>query len=66
MKDDGTELQKVIPDPISHLVSLSPDGRWIVATIETGEPIHPQIVVSREWRTPASVVPSVRYWRCGN
>jgi Tol biopolymer transport system component/tRNA A-37 threonylcarbamoyl transferase component Bud32 len=46
MKEDGTELQKVIPDRIRRLISLSPDGRWIVATTETGESRNPQIVVS--------------------
>ena len=45
MKEDGTELQKVIPDRVGHLISLSPDGRWIIAATATGEPKNPQIVV---------------------
>jgi hypothetical protein len=45
MKTDGTELQK-IPDRIDNLISLSPDGRWIVAETETGEPEKPPTVVS--------------------
>ncbi len=35
MKEDGTDLHKVIPDPVSHLISLSPDDRWIVATVDS-------------------------------
>ena len=46
IKEDGTELQKAIPDRIDSLISVSPDGRWIVAAIKTGEPEKPQIVVS--------------------
>jgi hypothetical protein len=45
MKEDGAELQKAVPDRITQLISLSPDGRWIVATIETGDPRNPQMVV---------------------
>jgi eukaryotic-like serine/threonine-protein kinase len=50
MKEDGTELQKAIPDRISNLIGLSPDGRWIVAATETGEPRNPQIVVGYQVR----------------
>ncbi|MGA3225024.1 MAG: protein kinase [Acidobacteriaceae bacterium] len=32
MKEDGTDLRKAIPDPVGHLISLSPDDRWIVAS----------------------------------
>ena len=44
MKQDGTDLRKAIPDPIARLVSLSPDDRWIVAAIDSGNPTRPQIV----------------------
>ncbi len=47
MREDGTELRKVIPDRVGHLISLSPDGRWIIAATETGEPRNPQIVVGK-------------------
>jgi eukaryotic-like serine/threonine-protein kinase len=50
MKEDGTELRKAIPDRIAHLISLSPDGRWIVAAIETGDPRNPQTVVGYQVR----------------
>lgn len=46
MKEDGGEMQKVIPDRIGHLVSLSPDGRWAVAAAETGDPDRPQNIVA--------------------
>ena len=36
MKQDGTDLRKVIPDPITRLISLSPDGQWIVAAVAAG------------------------------
>ncbi len=36
MKEDGTDLRKAIPDPVAHLISLSPDDRWIVATTDSG------------------------------
>jgi WD40-like Beta Propeller Repeat len=45
MKEDGTDLQKVIPNPIDKLISLSPDGRWIVASSDTVGPGKPQMVV---------------------
>ena len=44
MKQDGTDLRKAIPDPIARLISLSPDDRWIVAAIDSGNPARPQIV----------------------
>jgi len=46
IKDDGTGLQKAVPNRIEQLVSLSPDGRWIIAAIATGEPDKPQNIVA--------------------
>ena len=43
-KQDGTGLRKAIPDEISRLINLSPDGRWIVAATQTGNPMNPQII----------------------
>jgi hypothetical protein len=37
-------LRKAIPDSVAHLISLSPDGRWIVAAIESDNSGHSQIV----------------------
>jgi len=34
MKEDGTGRQKVTPDPILDLESVSPDGQWVIAAIE--------------------------------
>ena len=34
MKEDGTERQKVTPDPIIDLESVSPNGQWVMAAIE--------------------------------
>ena len=46
MKEDGTNLVKAIPDPVGRLISVSPDGRWTVATIGTGDSKDPQAVVA--------------------
>ncbi|MGH9512525.1 MAG: protein kinase domain-containing protein [Terriglobales bacterium] len=46
MKEDGTELRKAIPDRVGNLIGLSPDGRWIVATTNTGDSNRPQDVVA--------------------
>jgi len=44
MKEDGTDLLKVIPDPVDHLISVSPDGRWIVAAVDSGDSARTEIV----------------------
>ena len=44
MKEDGTDLHKAIPDPVAHLISLSPDDRWIVATVDSDNSGPSQIV----------------------
>ncbi len=44
MKEDGTDLRKAIPDPVARLISVSPDDRWIVATIASGNSGGSQIV----------------------
>ncbi len=44
MNQDGTNLRKVIADPITRLISLSPDDRWIVAAIDSANSGHSQIV----------------------
>jgi hypothetical protein len=44
MKQDGTDLHKAIPDPIAHLLSLSPDDRWIVAAVDSVQSTRSQIV----------------------
>jgi serine/threonine protein kinase len=44
MKADGTDLRKVVPDAVAQLISLSPDDRWMVAAIDSGNSEHPQIV----------------------
>ncbi len=31
MKSDGSERVKLLPDPITELETVSPDGRWVVA-----------------------------------
>jgi hypothetical protein len=38
IKQDGTRLQKLIADDADALVSISPDGHWVVAEADTGEP----------------------------
>jgi serine/threonine protein kinase/Tol biopolymer transport system component len=44
MKEDGTGLRKAIPEPVAHLISLSPDDRWIVAAVDSGSSDLSQIV----------------------
>jgi serine/threonine protein kinase/WD40 repeat protein len=44
IKEDGTDLRKAIPDPVARLISLSPDDRWIVATIASANSDRSQIV----------------------
>lgn len=33
MKTDGSELSKVLPNPIIHLPGVSPDGQWLTAFV---------------------------------
>ena len=33
MNQDGTGLERIVPDPVMHLQSLSPDGNWVVAWV---------------------------------
>lgn len=33
MKENGTERRKVVPDPVIHLISVSPDGQWVLARV---------------------------------
>ena len=44
MKEDGTDLRKVIPDPVDHLISVSPDVRWIVAAVDSANSARSEIV----------------------
>jgi eukaryotic-like serine/threonine-protein kinase len=44
VKEDGTDLRKAIPDPVARLVSLSPDDRWLVVTIASGNTDRSQTV----------------------
>ena len=45
MKEDGTALARVVEDHVNRLLSVSPDGRWVVVTIATGDSRNPQAVV---------------------
>jgi hypothetical protein len=33
MKEDGSGVEKISPDPIAYLSTVSPDGRWAVAIL---------------------------------
>ena len=37
VKPDGSERQKVIPDPVIYILNTSPDGQWIVAWVADAE-----------------------------
>jgi len=41
ISQDGNQRQKIIPDPILDLGSISPDGRWIVASTKVIQGEHP-------------------------
>jgi Tol biopolymer transport system component len=43
---DGTRRQKLIPDPILDLISVSPDGRWVVVTIKDSNDEHPAVMAA--------------------
>jgi Tol biopolymer transport system component len=45
IKQDGVGMQKLIADRVEALVSISPDGRWVVAEADTGESQKPEKVV---------------------
>ncbi len=32
-QQDGTGVQKAVPDPVQDLVSVSPDGQWLMASV---------------------------------
>lgn len=40
MKTDGTDRRKVTPDRILDSVSVSPDGRWVIAAVPGAEEEH--------------------------
>jgi eukaryotic-like serine/threonine-protein kinase len=43
---DGTGRRKVTPDPILDLISISPDGRWAVASVKSNEGDHPAVTAA--------------------
>jgi hypothetical protein len=43
---DGTRRQKLIADPILDLISVSPDGRWAVATIKDSNDEHSAVMAA--------------------
>ena len=53
MKEDGTNRQRVVENPVVDLVSISPDGQWIVGGMtSSSEDHHVQIVaISTAGRT---------------
>lgn len=46
IKQDGGGLQELVTDEIQALVSISPDGRWIVAATAANEPQRQQNVIA--------------------
>ena len=43
---DGTGRRKVTPDPILDLISISPDGRWAVASVKSTQGEHPAVTAA--------------------
>ena len=41
IKQDGEELQKVIPTPVTYLYSISPDGNWFAIWMKTSVLLQP-------------------------
>jgi hypothetical protein len=37
MKEDGSGVEMISPDPVSYLIAVSPDGRWAVALVPATE-----------------------------
>jgi hypothetical protein len=46
IKPDGTGLRRVIDDPVNSLINISPDGRWILVSRESGEHQSQQILLA--------------------
>ena len=48
MKPDGTDRRKIIPDRILDIKNISPDGRWVVATVSNSDsdPEHTVIAIA--------------------
>ena len=46
MSDDGSVRRKVVPDPVIYLISVSPDGQWVVAWISTAGEETPNAIVA--------------------
>ncbi len=46
MKADGTGRQRVLPQRILDLKNVSPDGRWVIATVPSGEDTVPVATVA--------------------
>jgi Tol biopolymer transport system component len=42
----GTRRQKLIPDPILDLITVSPDGRWVVVTTKDSNDEHPAVMTA--------------------
>ena len=40
VKSDGTDRQKISPEPVFDLVAISPDGQWAVAAAQAADPEH--------------------------
>jgi serine/threonine protein kinase len=43
MNRDGTGRRKVLADPVIDVLSLSPDGKWIVALVASSDPAMPRL-----------------------
>jgi len=41
IKEDGTQLEKLLPYPGLNLKAVSPDGRWVIVTAPTAEGSRP-------------------------
>lgn len=37
MQEDGSGKEMIVPDPVSNLISVSPDGRWVFALLPRSE-----------------------------
>jgi Tol biopolymer transport system component/predicted Ser/Thr protein kinase len=66
MKLDGSERRKVIPDPILHFISLSPDGAWAgVHAAVPGEAQSAHLTYPVGGGPPIRTSP-MRWYRAGN
>jgi eukaryotic-like serine/threonine-protein kinase len=55
MNRDGTDRRKVLADPVIDVMSVSPDGKWIVTLVASSDPAMPRLTLAYPLPTGAPV-----------